>query len=96
VADNVSNFPALISDSITTRTNASKSVGGTHAGKPWKAHRKPRRSRASEKGSGSSTPSVKWPIGVGHHRNPQTGREYLKTEADGYEPNNLLSLPECP
>ncbi|MGA3287505.1 MAG: DUF3892 domain-containing protein [Bacteroidota bacterium] len=24
------------------------------------------------------------------------GREYLKTEADGYEPNNLLSLPECP
>jgi hypothetical protein len=24
------------------------------------------------------------------------GREYLKTEADGYAPNNLLSLPECP
>ena len=24
------------------------------------------------------------------------GREYLITEADGYEPNNLLSLPECP
>lgn len=24
------------------------------------------------------------------------GREYLKTIADGYEPNNLLSLPECP
>jgi hypothetical protein len=24
------------------------------------------------------------------------GREYLKTEADGVEPNNLLSLPECP
>ena len=24
------------------------------------------------------------------------GREYLKTTADGYEPNNLLSLPECP
>ncbi len=24
------------------------------------------------------------------------GREYLKTEADGYEPNNLLSLPDCP
>lgn len=23
-------------------------------------------------------------------------REYLKTESDGYEPNNLLSLPECP
>jgi len=24
------------------------------------------------------------------------GREYLKTEADGEHPNNLLSLPECP
>lgn len=23
------------------------------------------------------------------------GRKYLKTEADGYEPNNLLSLPDC-
>ena len=25
-----------------------------------------------------------------------SGREYLKTEADGEAPNNLLSLPECP
>jgi len=24
------------------------------------------------------------------------GHEYLKTEADGETPNNLLSLPECP
>jgi hypothetical protein len=24
------------------------------------------------------------------------GHKYLKTEADGREPNNLLSLPECP
>ena len=24
------------------------------------------------------------------------GNEYLKTEADGEHPNNLLSLPECP
>tara|TARA_Y100001978_G_C23444819_1_gene314768 strand:+ start:35 stop:379 length:345 start_codon:yes stop_codon:yes gene_type:complete len=24
------------------------------------------------------------------------GNKYLKTEADGKEPNNLLSLPECP
>lgn len=23
------------------------------------------------------------------------GRKYLKTEADGIEPNNLLSLPQC-
>lgn len=26
----------------------------------------------------------------------RSGRKYLKTEADGAEPNNLLSLPECP
>ena len=24
------------------------------------------------------------------------GRKYLKTTADGYSPDNLLSLPECP
>lgn len=24
------------------------------------------------------------------------GRKYLKTENDGDQPNNLLSLPECP
>jgi hypothetical protein len=24
------------------------------------------------------------------------GRQYLKTFPDGYAPNNLLSLPECP
>jgi hypothetical protein len=24
------------------------------------------------------------------------GRKYLKTVADGYAPNNLLNLPECP
>lgn len=25
----------------------------------------------------------------------RNGRKYLKTEADGAEPNNLLALPEC-
>lgn len=24
-----------------------------------------------------------------------SGRKYLKTEVDGYAPNNLLNLPEC-
>jgi len=24
------------------------------------------------------------------------GREYLKTQNDGYSPDNLLALPECP
>jgi hypothetical protein len=26
----------------------------------------------------------------------ESGRKYLKTTSDGYHPNNLLSLPECP
>jgi hypothetical protein len=26
----------------------------------------------------------------------QNGNKYLKTESDGYQPDNLLSLPECP
>ena len=26
----------------------------------------------------------------------RNGRKYLKTENDGQEPNNLLSLPQCP
>jgi hypothetical protein len=26
----------------------------------------------------------------------QYGNEYIKTTADGEQPNNLLSLPECP
>lgn len=26
----------------------------------------------------------------------RNGRKYLKTEADGAEPNNLLALPRCP
>lgn len=25
-----------------------------------------------------------------------SGNKYIKTEADGEQPNNLLSLPECP
>ena len=25
-----------------------------------------------------------------------SGNKYIKTEADGDQPNNLLSLPECP
>ncbi|MCO4092865.1 MAG: DUF3892 domain-containing protein [Sphingorhabdus sp.] len=29
-------------------------------------------------------------------RHPVSGRKYLATENDGFPPNNLLSLPECP
>jgi hypothetical protein len=31
-------------------------------------------------------------VRIGYH----LGREYLTTEPDGQQPNNLLSLPECP
>lgn len=31
-------------------------------------------------------------VRIGHH----LGREYLTTEPDGQQPNNLLSLSECP
>ena len=33
---------------------------------------------------------------LGHRRVSRYGHKYLKTLADGEEPNNLLSLPECP
>ncbi|WP_081689201.1 DUF3892 domain-containing protein [Inquilinus limosus] len=29
-------------------------------------------------------------------QHPTSGRDYLATQNDGYPPNNLLSLPECP
>jgi hypothetical protein len=32
-----------------------------------------------------------WVVVASHN-----GRKYLKTEADAYAPNNLLSLPDCP
>jgi len=28
-------------------------------------------------------------------KHPTSGREYRATEADGVQPNNLLSLPDC-
>ena len=31
-------------------------------------------------------------VRIGRH----LGREYLTTEPDGQQPNNLLALPECP
>lgn len=42
-----------------------------------------------------------WTTGGGKHAwviiaRTGEGHEYLKTEADGVQPNNLLALPECP
>jgi Protein of unknown function (DUF3892) len=71
-----------------------ESVGGMHAGKPWKLTETEAIAGIKE-GKWKFYTSVNgrsvWVIIAIHN-----GREYLKTEADGYEPNNLLSLPECP
>lgn len=69
-------------------------VGGTHGGKPWKLTEteairdiKAGKFQFYTMVGGKSA----WVIVAIHN-----GREYLKTESDGYAPNNLLSLPECP
>ena len=36
------------------------------------------------------------PVWVVVRQHPTSYRYYLATENDGYPPNNLLSLPECP
>ena len=61
-------------------------------------------------GSGSIDEVISW-IKAGHQfwtsvngqsvwivvrQHPTSRRDYLATEPDGYPPNNLLSLPECP
>ena len=70
-----------------------ESVGGTHGGRARNlteteaiAGIKERKWQFYTSVNGRSV----WVIIAIHN-----GREYLKTEADGYEPNNLLSLPEC-
>jgi hypothetical protein len=71
-----------------------ESVGGMHAGNPWKLTESQAIAGIKEgkwKFYTSANGRSVWVIIAVHSR-----REYLKTEADGYELNNLLSLPECP
>lgn len=73
-------------------------LGGVHGGKQWYMSEndiiaeleKPDSTRRFNFYTSVSGKSV-WVIIANHN-----GRKYLKTTADGYEPNNLLSLSECP
>ncbi|NIE81725.1 DUF3892 domain-containing protein [Asaia sp. As-1742] len=69
------------------------SVGGHSGGRSWKI---------SESEAILQIERREWGffVSVGGHPvavvvATHNGRKYLKTAADGYEPNNLLSLPEC-
>jgi hypothetical protein len=73
-------------------------LGGMHGGTHWymlendiiaelKKSDPPRRWNFFTNVNGKSA----WVMVAQHNR-----RDYLKTTADGYAPNNLLNLPECP
>ena len=80
----------------THRQSASeriRAVGGIHEGKVWKLTTE-EAIAGVERGQWRFYTSVRgrsvWVVVA-----TLNGRKYLKTEADGEQPNNLLSLPEC-
>ena len=70
-------------------------VGGVHGGQRWKI---------SQSDAIANIEQGKWRffVNVGGRgvwvivAVSRYGNKYLKTESDGEQPNNLLSLPECP
>ena len=72
-----------------------KFIGGFHNGKPWKL---------SLEDAIQGIESDKWRFYVSVNNDSvwvivatsASGHKYLKTQNDGDQPNNLLSLPECP
>lgn len=76
-------------------THVGGTTGASNTGGPWKITQQ-EAIRGIESGQwsfyvmqGGRAANVF--VATSRHGNP-----YLKTEADGDEPNNLLSLPECP
>ena len=82
----------------TDRYNAHeriRNIGGVDGGKPWKLSQ-PDAIQGIELGKWSFFVSVAGStVRVIVAKSPY-GHKYLKTEADGEQPDNLLSLPECP
>jgi len=81
----------------TNRTNPHERIshiGGVQRGKRWKL---------TEAEAIAAIEADKWRFGVCEQGlialvivAAHLGRKYLKTEADGITPDNLLALPECP
>lgn len=69
-------------------------VGGIISGAPWRITEEVaiHHIESGEWGFYTSVNGVSTWVVVATHN----GRKYLKSKADGYEPNNLLSLGECP
>lgn len=71
------------------------SVGGVHNGQRWKISQ-------AEAIKGIEAGQYRFYVSAGGRSAwvivavSRFGNKYLKTEADGEQPDNLLSLPECP
>jgi hypothetical protein len=73
-----------------------KNIGGTNAdGTRWKLTQQ-EAIKAIETGKYSFYVSVQGKTVRVIVATSRFGHKYIKTEADGEQPNNLLSLPECP
>ena len=70
-------------------------VGGFANGKPWKISQQDAVKYIEEDRYSFYVQKAGKKVKVIVARS-QYGHKYIKTEADGEHPNNLLSLPECP
>ncbi len=71
------------------------SIGGFHNGQGWKLNQE-QAIAGIDSGKWSFFVSVAGQTVAVVVAVSRFGNRYLKTEADGEQPNNLLSLPECP